>query len=67
MKIRGAPCKKRIKSDMEMSKGKRVGETNNNIQVDNGEASSKAQRKCLLCGIPGYYQKRCPNANNRTE
>ena len=52
---------------MEMSKGKRVGETNNNIQVDSGEASSKAQRKCLLCGIPGHYQKRCPSAMNGIE
>jgi hypothetical protein len=66
-KIRGAPCKKRIKGGMEMSKGKRVGETNNNIQVDDREANSKAQRKCLLCGIPGHYQKRCPNAKNGTE
>ena len=66
-KIRGAPCKKRIRSVMEMSKGKRVGETNNNIQVDSGEASSKAQRKCLLCGIPGHYQKRCPSAMNGIE
>ena len=67
-KIRGAPCKKRIKGVMEMSKGKRVGETNNNIQeVDSGEASSKAQRKCILCGIPGHYQKKCPNAKNGTE
>jgi hypothetical protein len=66
-KIRGAPCKKRIRSVMEMSKGKRVGETNNNIQVNSGEASSKAQRKCLLCDIPGHYQKRCPSAMNGIE
>ena len=56
---------------MEMSKGKRVGsEINNNIQVqevDSGEASSKAQRRCLLCGIPGHYQKKCSNAKNGTE
>jgi len=67
-KIRGAPCKKRIKGVMEMSKGKRVGETNNNIQeAGSEEANAKAQRKCLLCGIPGHYQKRCPNAKNGTE
>ena len=39
--------------------GKKVGE------VDSGEA--KAQRKCLLCGVPGHYQKRCPNTKNGTE
>ncbi len=55
-KIRGAPCKRRIKGAME---GKKVGE------VDSGEA--KAQRKCLLCGVPGHYQKRCPNTKNGTK
>ena len=55
-KIRGAPYKRRIKGAME---GKKVGE------VDSGEA--KAQRKCLLCGVPGHYQKRCPNTKNGTE
>ncbi len=42
MKIRGASCKKRIKDIIEMSKGKRVGETNNNIQVNSEKASLKA-------------------------
>ena len=52
---------------MEMSKGKRVGETNNNIQVNSEKASSKAQRKCLLYSIFEYYQKKCLNANNGIE
>ncbi len=65
-KIREVPCKKRIKGGM--SKDKRVmSEINNNIQEVGEEASSKAQRKWLLCGIPGYYKKRCPNAQNGTE
>ena len=56
---------------MEMSKGKRVGsEINNNIQlqeVDSEEVSLKVQRRFLLCGIPGHYQKKCSNAKNGTE
>jgi len=62
-KIREAPCKKRIKG--RMSKDKRVmSEINNNIQKVGEEASLKAQQKCLLCGIPGHYKKKCPNAQN---
>lgn len=66
-KIRGAPCKKRIKGATEISKGKTVMREINNIvqEVDGGEVNSKS-RKCLLCGIPGHYQKKCPNARNRT-
>jgi hypothetical protein len=64
-RIRGAPCKKRIKSAIEVSKGKNVmheitGQINNNIQNIN-ETSSRQQRKCLSCGKPGHYKKRCPN------
>ncbi|KAF0443469.1 protein far1-related sequence 5-like [Gigaspora margarita] len=54
VKIRGAPSKKRMKSFTE-EMGKKV-----NVQDSNhGETSSRAQRKCLLCGAPGHYQKKC--------
>ena len=60
-KIRGAPCKKRIKGAMEISKGKTVmHEINNIVQIDDREVNSKS-RKCLLCGIAGHYQKKCPS------
>jgi hypothetical protein len=28
-------------------------------ETDNGGTTSKSQRKCLLYGKPGYYQKNC--------
>ncbi|CAG8832163.1 651_t:CDS:2, partial [Gigaspora margarita] len=65
-KIRGAPSKKRMKSAIELSKKKNVGQEItsqiNNTQSCAGETSLKPQRKCLLCGTPGHYQKRCPNS-----
>ncbi|RIB26622.1 hypothetical protein C2G38_2162830 [Gigaspora rosea] len=58
VKIRGAPSKKRMKSFTE-ELGKKV-----NVQENNyAETSSRAQRKCLLCGAPGHYQKKCPGYN----
>ncbi|PKY17338.1 hypothetical protein RhiirB3_467899 [Rhizophagus irregularis] len=61
-KIRGAPSKKRLKSAMELSK-KRVPmqETLNDLNYQ----VAKSQHKCLLCGKPGHYQKKCPNARDR--
>jgi len=56
-KIRGAPSKKRIKSAIETSK-KRVPMQ----EVNDNQAVIKQQRKCLLCGKPGHYQKKCPSA-----
>ncbi|CAG8819075.1 18499_t:CDS:2, partial [Gigaspora margarita] len=54
VKIRGAPSKKKMKSFTE-EMGKKV-----NVQESNhGKTSSQAQRKCLLCGAPGHYQKKC--------
>ncbi|PKK58495.1 hypothetical protein RhiirC2_796203, partial [Rhizophagus irregularis] len=55
-KIRGAPCKKRIKSTVEISNNKRVmreitSEINNNVQ--NTNKTLRQQRKCLSCGKAG--------------
>ena len=65
-RIRGAPCKKRIKSAIEASKSKSVireitSQINNNNVQDTNETNSKQQCKCLLCGKVGHYQKKCPN------
>src|SRR4051795_7331941 len=66
-KIRGAPSKKRMKSAMEIQKGKKVlcEITNNNI-IQEIEGGSRSQRRCHTCGILGHYQKKCPNARNGT-
>ncbi|CAG8624074.1 11694_t:CDS:2 [Dentiscutata erythropus] len=64
-KIRGAPNKKRIKSAIEVSKKKNIMQeitSTNNVQENYiEESSSRPQRRCLLCGTPGHYQKKCPN------
>ncbi|CAB5345802.1 unnamed protein product [Rhizophagus irregularis] len=64
-KIRGAPCKKRMKSSIEvMGRKKVMHETSNHVNVqetDNSGGTSKSQRKCLLCKKPGHYQKKCPS------
>ena len=67
-RIRGALCKKRLKGAMEITKGKKVlheviNEVNNIQGVEEG---LKSQRRCLMCRIPGHYQKKCPNAKNGT-
>ncbi|KAF0534392.1 protein far1-related sequence 5-like [Gigaspora margarita] len=55
-KIRGAPCKKRIKSITEISKGKKtMNEITNIVQDGHEEIISKQQRKCLLCKNPDHY------------
>ncbi|RGB24132.1 hypothetical protein C1646_773510 [Rhizophagus diaphanus] len=59
-KIQSAPCKKRIKSTIEISSGKKVmreitSEINNNIQDTN--EILRQQYKCLSYGRPKYYQK----------
>jgi hypothetical protein len=63
-KIRGAPCKKRIKSAIELSGRKNVmreiSDQTNIQETNGGEEISRSQRKCLLCGKPGHYQKKCP-------
>lgn len=70
-KIRGAPCKKRIKSTIEMSGKKRaMREITSQVNVqetDNGGATSRSQRKCLSCGKPGHYQKKCPGKSSIRE
>ena len=58
-KIRGAPSKKRLKSAVEMSK-KRV--PMQEIADESNAQPVKQQRRCLLCGKPGHYQKKCPGA-----
>lgn len=65
-RIRGAPSKKRMKGVIEQ-KGKKVLRevTNNNI-TEEVEGSSRCQRRCHMCGVLGHYQKKCPNAKNRT-
>ena len=70
-KIRGAPCKRRIKSAIEMPARKRVMREitiQDNVQEpDNGGATSRSQRNCGSCGKPGHYQKKCPNKRNVEE
>ena len=66
-RIRGAPCKRRMKNGIEMFKKIRnpmnlmegnMGETN---QTQESNQTGRQQRRCLLCGKPGHYQKKCPN------
>jgi hypothetical protein len=59
-KIRGAPCKRRMKNGIEMFKKNRIliEEVN---QTEECNQTGRQQRKCLLCGKPGHYQKKCPN------
>ena len=68
-KIRGAPCKKRIKSAIEISKRRGGMEdiSNVNNQENIGESSTRSQRRCLLCGKPGHYQKKCPNGKGKSK
>ncbi|CAG8516788.1 6217_t:CDS:1, partial [Cetraspora pellucida] len=58
----GAPSKKRMKSVTELSSRKV-----NNQETSNSETSSKTQRKCLLCGALGHYQKKYPNKEKNKE
>jgi hypothetical protein len=58
-KVRGAPSKKRLKSAIEMSR-KRV--PMQEITDESNVQPVKQQRKCLLCGKPGHYQKKCSEA-----
>ncbi|PKY34795.1 hypothetical protein RhiirB3_499955 [Rhizophagus irregularis] len=64
-KIQGAPCKKRMKSSIEvMGRKKVMHETSNHVNVqetDDSGGTSKSQRKYLLCKKPGHYQKKCPS------
>ena len=60
-KIRGAPSKKRLKNAMELSKKKVLTQEHLNDQ------GTRNQRKCLLCGKPGHYQKKCLNANREDQ
>ncbi|CAB4402035.1 unnamed protein product [Rhizophagus irregularis] len=63
--MKGAPCKKRMKSSIEvMGRKKVMHETSNHVNVqetDDSGGTSKSQRKCLLCKKPGHYQKKCPS------
>ncbi|CAG8755671.1 17599_t:CDS:2 [Gigaspora margarita] len=60
------PSKKRIKSAIEMSKknaGQEIISQINNMQKNcASEAGFRLQHKCLLCGEPGHYQKKCSSA-----
>ncbi|POG69478.1 hypothetical protein GLOIN_2v1776934 [Rhizophagus irregularis DAOM 181602=DAOM 197198] len=60
-KIQGAPSKKRLKSAMELSKKWIPMQKNLN---DPNYQVAKSQYRCLLCGKPGHYQKKCPNARD---
>ena len=35
--------------------------TNEVNQTEECNQIGRQQRKCLLCGKPGHYQKKCPN------
>jgi hypothetical protein len=56
-RIRGAPSKRRLKSALESSKRKAPVQE---ILKENVDIQPIRQRKCLLCGKPGHYQKKCP-------
>jgi len=60
-KICEAPTKKRLKSAMEFSKRKVPVLMQENLNKPNNQGE-RSQRKCLLCGKPGHYQKKCPSA-----
>ena len=66
-RIRGAPCKRRMKNGMEMFKKIRnpmnlmEGSTNETNQTQESNQTGRQQRRCLLCGKPGHYQKKCSN------
>ncbi|GBC51862.2 hypothetical protein GLOIN_2v1776934 [Rhizophagus irregularis DAOM 181602=DAOM 197198] len=60
-KIQGAPSKKRLKSAMELSKKWIPMQKNLN---DPNYQVAKSQYRYLLCGKPGHYQKKCPNARD---
>ncbi|PKY36870.1 hypothetical protein RhiirB3_460540, partial [Rhizophagus irregularis] len=62
-KIRRAPSKKRLKSAIKLSKKKVL--IQENLNEPNNQIRS--QRKCLLCGKSGYYQKKCPNAKKNDQ
>jgi ribosomal protein S14 len=34
------------------------------ITGDDHNSPVRQQRRCLLCGKPGHYQKKCPNSRN---
>ncbi|PKC51990.1 hypothetical protein RhiirA1_482513 [Rhizophagus irregularis] len=57
-KIHEVPSKKRLKNAIELSKKKVL--MQENLNEPNNQIRS--QRKCLLCGKSGHYQKKCPNA-----
>ena len=57
-RIRGAPCKRRMKNGMETYKKVRIPMQDS---TNEGNQAGRQQRKCLLCGKPGHYQKKCPN------
>ncbi|PKB95086.1 hypothetical protein RhiirA5_476309 [Rhizophagus irregularis] len=56
-KIRGAPSKRRLKSVLELSK-RRI--PMREVTEINDNQTTRVQRKCLLCGQSGHYQKKCP-------
>ncbi|CAB4398093.1 unnamed protein product [Rhizophagus irregularis] len=70
-RIRRAPCKKKIKSTIEMSeKNRAIREITSQVNVqetDDGGAISKSQQKCLLCEKPGHYQKKYPGKSSIRE
>jgi hypothetical protein len=57
-KIRDAPCKKRIKSAIEISNNKKVmREITSEINVQNTNETLRQQHKCLSCEEANYYKK----------
>jgi len=56
-KIWRAPSKRRLKSVLELSK-RRI--PMREVTEINDNQTTRVQRKCLLCGQSGHYQKKCP-------